>query len=436
VVERIKSVAQRAQDSLFFIPVIGILVFSGLAILVLYLDRRLTGGEGKNTLLLSATVAGGRSIATTVAGATITVAAIAFSITALSSQIAANQYSPRAVRGFFEDSFQQVVIAFIVGTFTYSLLILGGLSTTSAGASQPTPSIAVTTNVVLGVLSAIGIVAYIDHSLRRFQVDSVVRRISKATLTAVKKQNRIPRSPDHNAAPPEGESAAIEADRWGWIQGIEAVRIAEALPRNSSVQIKFRLGEHVIQGDELATVWPASAAPSVTEVLRKRIAIGKDRSLDDDPAFGIRQLVDIALKALSPGINDPTTARDVVHHLKLPVREILISEPPDRIFNGSDGQRVYLSEALSRSDFVHAAFAEIRINSATQPSVLSALLEAIEDLRGPLEHMDLDGRMGALNQEWDLTIDSVLSSGLPEADIKRVLGKREKTRPGEETMGP
>ncbi len=423
---RVRSLVQRIRDSLFFIPVLGIVTFSGLAILILYFDRKLSY-EDESPWLLAATVAGGRSIATTVAGATITVAAIVFSITALSSQIAATQYSPRAVRGFFEDRFQQIVIALIVGTFTYSLLILAGLSTASAGVSEPSPSIAVTINVILGVASAIGIVGYIDHSLKRFQVDSVIRRISNDTLRAVQKQKR-----DHGNATdeareqPEGISDSVKSRKLGWVQGINAAKIAKMIPDGATIRIEVRLGDPVSEGDHIASIWPDEAKDEAEDILEKSITVGQDRSLDNDPAFGVRQLVDIALKALSPGINDPTTALDVVHHLKVPIREVLLREAPVRVYTGPSGQRVYLPEAFSRSDFVHAAFAEIRLNGKGQPSVLAGLLDVLGDLRDELAGEDMAGRAAAIDEEWNLTIDVLHDSGLPEADVERVLGGRTK----------
>lgn len=423
---RLRSIVRRVRESLFLVPLLIMAACSGLAALTLYLDEFVSNQSLENVpILLSSTIAGGRSIATTVAGATITVAAIVFSITALSSQIAANQYSPRAVSGFFEDPFQQVVIGLIVGTFTYSLLILGGLSATLASNSEPTPSVSVTVAIFLGVSSAIGIVAYIDHSLRRFQVDSVVRRIAQATLAAIKKRNRQIHD-DHlagDASPPSGESFSVLANRTGWIQDLNPASLAKAAPPGTAVRVAVRLGEPVSKGDKIFTVW-SDEEESVEVVgarLRDRVRIGRDRSLDNDPAFGIRQLVDIALKALSPGINDPTTAVDVVHQLKVPIREILLSDTPSRVYNGPDGQRVYLPQTPTRSDFVHFAFAEIRLAAAGQTSVLSALLEVIGDLIEEMEGGDLTGRIGALTQERDLTIAATRESGLPEADIERVL---------------
>jgi uncharacterized membrane protein len=422
--KRIRGWVGALRDSLFLLPVLIIAAFGAAAVLALYLDTTWASDLGETPYLLAATVAGGRSIATTVAGATITVAAVVFSITALSSQIAANQYSPRAVRGFFEDRVQQVVIGIVVGTFTYCLLILGRLSTSVVGAALPTPSIAITLAVILGVVSAIGIVAYIDHSLRRFQVDSVVRRIADGTVRSINERHRAesPTTVHTDTPSPSGESGVVTSSRTGWVQGVQPGKLAKSMPATTTVRIAVALGESVSSGDVLATVWPSSAIDdAVTEVVRSAIVTDRDRSLDNDPSFGVRQLVDIALKALSPGINDPTTAVDVVHHLKVPIRAVLQSDPPERVFYGSEGQRVYLAEAPSRSDFVHQAFSEIRLAAPSQPSVLRALLDVLTSLREELTGAHLQGRVGALDEEIRLTIDATRNSALPLEDIARVL---------------
>lgn len=376
--------------------------------------------------VLATTVAGGRAIATTVAGATITVAAIVFSIAALSTQMAANQYSPRVVGGFFEDPLQQTLIGLVVGTFTYSLLILASLSNAIIDGGDPTPSLSVSLAIVLGVGSAIGIVAYINRSLRRMQIDSVVRRIASSAIRAI--ERRVEESDPGQAShgpPPEGESAAVTSESGGWVVDIDAALALESVPPGSTVRIDVRLGEAVSPYDRIATLWPTPEDDWDPTGLRRAVLTASERSLDLDPTFGIRQLVDIGLRALSPGVNDPTTAVDVVHHLKTPVRTVLLSAPPRRVFSGAGDRRLFLAETPSRSDYVHSAFAEIRLAAGGQPYVLRALIEVLEDLRSDLDRAGLEGRESAVEEELALTVEQAKKSGLPQPDLKRVLGSIE-----------
>lgn len=411
------------RDNLFAIPVLVIAVCGGLAFLALYLD--VTVGETLDDwpVIIGTTVSGARAIAASVAGATITVAAIVFSITALSTQMAASQYSPRALGEFFEDPFQQTIIGLVVGTFTYSLLVLASLGGGIVDGSAATPSASVTLSIVLGVASAVGIVAYINHSLRRMQVDSVVQRIAADSIKAINRHleghddDLIPAGP-----PPQGEARAIHSDTRGWVVQINAENALEALPPESTARVDVRVGQAVSVGDRLITLWPDPGREwGGAARIRRAVIAADERSVDLDPTFGIRQLVDIALRALSIGVNDPTTAVDVIHHLKTPVRTVLLSEPPRRVFAGPDNRKVFLARIPGRSDYVHAAFSEIRLAATAQPYVLRALIEVLGDLKIDLHDADLSDRAGPLVEELELTVATANSSGLPEADLRRVL---------------
>lgn len=409
---------------MFTIPIVILLLFVAIAALALWIDSTYSDALGTWRTVLGITIAGGRAIATTVAGATITVAAIVFSITALSTQMVASQYSPRAMAGFFEDPFQQTIIGLVIGTFTYSLLILGALSNAISDPVETSPSLSVTLTILFGVASAFGIVAYINHSLRRMEIDSVVRRIAQATIHAIDNNHDDEEEDLHlsDAPQPVGESAAITSEGDGWIVALEPRSALQSLPPGSTARIDVRAGEAVAKGDRIATIWPQPGDDwDGRERLRGSVVVRADRSLELDPSFGIRQLVDIALRALSPGINDPTTAVDVIHHLKSPIRRILMSPAPRRVFSDEEDRRVFLAMTPSRSDYVRSAFSEIRLAAKGQPYVISALIEVLEDLRSDLAAVDLSGREGAVDRELGLVIEMAKGSGLPESDLEKIL---------------
>lgn len=415
---------RRIRESLFAIPLLVIAVCAVLAFVALYLDDRFGEMLEDWPVILGTTVSGARAIAASVAAATITVAAIVLSITALSTQMAANQYSPRALGEFFEDPFQQAIIGLVVGTFTYSLLVLGSLGSGIVDGSAATPSASVTLSIVLGVASAVGIVAYINHSLRRMQIDSVVQRIAADSIRAIHRQLDNDEEDDEpgDGPSPRGDARAITSEVGGWVVSIDAEAALEALPPESTARIDVRVGEAVSIGDRIITVWPDPGEEWHEEShIRRTITTEQERSLELDPTFGIRQLVDIALRALSVGVNDPTTAVDVIHHLKTPVRTVLLSDAPRRVFAGPDDRKVFLSRSPGRSDYVHAAFTEIRLAAAGQPYVLRALLEVLGDLKSDLAYADMSERGGPVTEELELTLAMARSSQLPEADLRRVL---------------
>jgi uncharacterized membrane protein len=419
----------RLRESLFAIPAVIVALCVGLALLALYLEAALGESLEEWPLVLGTTVTGARTIANSVAGAMITIAAIVFSVTALSTQMAANQYSPRALGEFFEDPFQQSIIGLVVGTFTYSLVVLASLGNAIIDGSAATPSLSVTLAIVLAVLSVLGIVAYINHSLRRMQIDSVVRRISSSAIRAIERHLDGDTEATVIEGPPaHGVPGAIRSESGGWVVEIDATGALQSLEAGATVRVDVRLGEAVSTGDRIFTIWPdpGDAWENEAQLLRS-VVLSDERSLELDPTFGIRQLVDIALRALSPGVNDPTTAVDVIHHLKTPVRKVLLSAAPKRVFTDGEARRVFLANIPSRSDYVHFAFSEIRLAASRQPYVLAALLEVLGDLANDLEAADLDGRELAVNEEIELTLEVAESSGLPEPDLRRVL---ERSHPG------
>jgi uncharacterized membrane protein len=424
-VNQITRLIIRARDSLYAIPIVIVVACAGLALAAAYLDGNYGETLAEWPVILGTTVAGGRAIASAVAGATITVAAIVFSITALTTQMASNQYSPRALGEFFEDPFQQSIIGLVVGTFTYSLVLLASLGSALTDGADATPSLAATICIALGVASAIGIVAYINHSLRRMQIDSVVRRIAGASIEAIERHlDNRDNGRVVEGRPPESDSRRIKSDRGGWVVTIDEQALLEALPPGSAVRVDVRPGEAVAVDDRLMTLWPdpGDSWDGYTH-LRRAIVTAHERSIDLDPTFGIRQLVDIALRALSPGVNDPSTAVDVIHHLKTPVRTVLLSDAPQRVFAGRDERRVFLDGLPGRSDYVHVAFSEIRLAARRQPYVLAALIEVLGDLRTDLAEADFEGREGAVDEELRLTIEAARGDGLPEPDLRRILAR-------------
>jgi len=424
-VDLIRVLTRRMQESLFAIPATVIALCAILALVLVRLDD---GGAAivELPLVLATSVAGGRTIAASVAGGTITVAAVVFSITALMSQIATSQYSPRAVAGFLDDRFQQIVLGFVVGTFVFAIVVMAWLGSMTDGEQAARPSLSVTGTAVLGVASAVAIVAYIDHSLRRMRIDSVVRRIAETTVDAIRRQDRTHDSTaDLLGRPqPRGEPVRLRASGHGWVQSIDAPRLAEILPPASFAAVEVRIGEAVSAGDLLLTVWPADGTgdPQRPRTLERAIRTGRVRLVAGDPAYGIRQLVDIALRALSPGVNDPSTAVDVVHLLKLPIREILTLDPARRVYTGPSQQRVFLTERPSRSDHVHDAFGEIRLAASAQPAVLRALTEILADLIKELEHNERKDRATALREEARLVIEAATASNFADVDLERAIG--------------
>ncbi|MGA9594747.1 MAG: DUF2254 domain-containing protein [Acidimicrobiia bacterium] len=417
-----RTIVQRLRDNLYVVPLVIVAVSIAVARVTTILDH---GGDKpiSGDWLLSISVAGGRAITASVAGATITVAAFVFSITALSSQIAATQYSPRAVAGFVEDRFQKFVIGLIIGTFVFSLLVLADLSGVAYADDLPHPSLSVTIVLLLGIASAVAIVAYLDHSLKRMRIDAVVRRIAEWSAGAVRHQDRVKGADvDMEAlSQPDAQPIRVESTRSGWVLDIHSALLAQRLPADSLARIEVKLGEAVFAGDLLATVWLDGDSASVSRSVQRSVRLGRSRTSSRDPGYGIRQLVDIGLRALSPAVNDPTTAMDVIQHLKRPLREILTLDPPQRVYAGPRRQRVFLPETPSRSDRVRSAFAELRLAAANQPVVLAVLIDVLGGLVEELIADNHESRTVELRRQAELAVDLAKHAAFSASDLEPIL---------------
>ena len=173
------------------------------------------------------------------------------------------------------------------------------------------------------------------------------------------------------------------------------------------MRLETGVGRYAIAGAPLCTIWPAPAEAEIDDVerrARRAVHVGISRTLRQDVSYGIRQLVDVALKALSPGINDPTTAQDAIFHLGAVLRAML-DAPPPRGEIEAEGRRLLLEQADGHEERIGLAFDEIRLAGAAMPAVAIYLLEQIALLRRSLTERDDRDVDRALRQQADLVMD-------------------------------
>lgn len=405
----------RVKDSLFLIPT-GIILFLGvLSRIAVALDGFARDEDSIFPWLVPTTVDSARAILSTVATATVTVAAIVFSMTAVVVQLATSQFSPRVTQGFLRDRYQQVTIGLTIGTFVYALFVLvavrGGEETV-----RTTHDISVTIAVVLAVVSMVAIVSFIDRIMRSMRIDTIVRRLAEETQSSFESLPEREVVATDTDPSPDGDSVSrMAVTRSGWIRSIDIDALLASLPDGTTVRLDVRSGDYIAAGEVAATMWPA-VDDATESALGRAIDLGRTRTIASDPSYGIRQMVDIALRALSPSLNDATTGADVVHHLTGPMRTLLLRDLPGRVAGNDRGSRVFLPRALTHSDYVHGAFREIRLNAKDQPHVLRALLETLSSLIGLVAEADLESRTGALRQEAEATLAVLDRSSMPEQD--------------------
>lgn len=413
---RARAIADELRESLFFIPALYILASLGLAWGLIQLDRALHEGVVALPVpvLVAATVESARATLSMIAGATITVAGITFSVMIVSVQLASSQFSPRVLRGFLRDPFAQHVIGIVVATFTYCLLVLTTVRRTTPVAEEATATAAVTVGVALGVVAIIAIVAFIDRSARRMQVGQIIDRVADETLGLIagrlpprgetpgqRVERRDPAMVAEEASahrPPE----VIRSPASGWIQQLEPHPLLASLPPGAIVRLDVRVGHRIARGTRLARIWGGEAEdPDLRDVL----VIGPRRTMQQDIAFGLRQLIDIGLRALSPGINDPTTAYEVLAAVTEVLAELQTRALPQRVIVDDEDRRLYWPAELGWADYVALSFDQMRIAGAAQPAVMEAMLHRL----GQLTEMARGRELAQLNVPLHEQVEMILA---------------------------
>ncbi len=378
---------ENVRTSLFLVPMVGVVLAVATGLTTLAIDRRMRQGVSDLPLGLSSTVDSARAVLTTIAGATITVAGIAFSVSLLVIQLGSSQYSPRVVHTLFRDPFNKRVMGLVVGTFTYCLVVLRSVrSAIEEGGTPVIPNLSVSIAVLLGIAAVLAIVAFINHSAHTMDVSEILERASREAISQFHSEWPTERSETTNAPDePSEPSHDVRFDRTGWIQQLDTDALLHSVGEGATIYLDAQPGRYAIIGTRLCTVSPP---PQDAEAAERRIigaiGMGDTRTMQQDPAYGLRQLVDVALRALSPGINDPTTAQDAIFHATAVLGEALCRYPPPTVRSHS-GRRLVLLQHQSHEDLVRLTFDEIRRAATTQPTVCVYLLEALELLSSVLE---------------------------------------------------
>lgn len=427
-VNRLRALAETLRGNLFLIPAVLLLVAILLAALTTWIDAQVREAGVEPSSFLVTTVDGARAVLGTVASATIAFAGVSISISLLLIQLASSQFSPRVLYGFFRDPFTKWVTGIVIGTFAYCLLTLRVVRVAAGdGGVAVVPHISVLVATVLGIASIVAVVALINHSARSMQVGEIIRRI---TMEGHQQIERL--SVDPSSALTGSSTVALidrgsdpglvaEAGDDGWVQAIDPDAILTAIPAETVVTLNAFVGGFSARGTALGTVRPVPADPEpVLQAIRQAVLLGRSRTTQQDIGFAFRQLVDIALRALSPGINDPTTAREALVHIGSLLRGLLSCDLPPAVIEGSHGRRVERPQDPTHDDFVNVAFDQIRVAGARQPSVCIALLEVIGDLVAELERSDNRNGLAALRRQARLVIAGVGASDALTEDKERV----------------
>jgi uncharacterized membrane protein len=367
--------------SLWFVPTIIVMGAIILAIVLIQsdgvLDDELTNHYPR---VFGVGAEGARGMLSAIASSMITVAGVTFSITVVALTLASNQFSPRILRNFMSSRETQVVLGIFVGIYAYCLVVLR----TIRGGDEPfVPSIAVLFGVFLAIVGVYFLIFFIHHIAKSIQVSQIISDVAVETKDAI--EHLFPKpmgvgepfEPHEPGPPADATWHRVPSTCEGYIQTIDSDALLEfAASRDCVVKMERAIGEFVVLGTPLLSLFPKDGMSDKDEgAVNSLFVIGRTRTVRQDAIFGIQLIVDVALKALSPGINDTATALNCIDALSgiLAKAADRTEVPNERVY---EGKIRVIAKGPDFASLIEEAFAQIRRSS--NYATLIRMLGAIE----------------------------------------------------------
>ncbi|MFW0795739.1 DUF2254 domain-containing protein [Gordonia sp. CPCC 205515] len=376
----------RLRDAFWFVPLLlviaGIVLAEVLVAVDRHLNRHLSGGWGLLTFHVG--VSGGRDILGTIGGSMLAVAATSFSITISVLATASSTYGPRLVRNFMNDRGNQVVLGMFGATFVYSLMVLRSIRGGASVEADFVPDLAINVAVLLAVIDVLVLVYFINHIAASIQVSTLSARV-RSELDAVVTNLYPAEQPDNaQAAPTPAGGRAIIAKASGFVVGIDETRLLRTAGRCDAIlAVRVRPGDHVVSGDVIASVHPSDphtgnvdddTFESVETTTCRTIELGDTRTPHQDIQFAVQQLTEMAVRAVSPGTNDPYTAHNALNELAAGLVPLVRRPTPDLGRVDSDGTVRLIVTRLPATELIDDVFNAMRTYALDAPIAMTAAI--------------------------------------------------------------
>lgn len=319
----------------------------------------------------------------TVATASMTAFSLTFSLTIVALQLASQQFSPRLLRSFARDWIVQATMAVLVSAIVVSLTSL-----VAVRGPGPLPVLAPALALLLGLGSLAMLVAFVAHIVRRLRVDTMMIAVHQDTASTLQKVYAPYREdlacPTAGLPGPDG-GIPVPAWRSGFVRTLDAAALVDVACRHQVfLWLTVHPGDSVVIGSPVATAHAQGDAELSVEALshdlRRAVIVGAERTEEQDVAFGLRQLADIALKAVSPAINDPTTAAEALNYCADLLVQLQGRHLAPQVHRDRDGRPAAVTLHRDLRYCLDLACAQVRRSGRREPTVLTAILRLLRDL--------------------------------------------------------
>lgn len=414
------------RNSFWFLPSIMAIAAGALAFGAVTLDRSI-GGElpGGLSWIYTGGPEGASAVLGAIAGSMITIAGVVLSMTLVALSLASQQFGPRLLRNFMRDASNQFVIGTFIATFLYCLLVLRTIRYVDA--SSFVPQIAVTIGVGFALLSLAVLIYFIHHVAVSIQADAIIARVSEELDEGIERL-----FPEHLGVDSEGRglttdvpsdfdanSTPICAAHGGYLQFVDPEQLMTVAVRERLIVIiERRPGHFSVEGSVLARAHPAACVSEETRKhLQEAFVLGEQRTPAQDLEFSLGQLVEIAVRALSPGVNDPFTAITCVDHLGAALCKLARREMPTARRRDEDGTLRVIAPTTGFPALLAHALNQIRQASESSVAVSIRLLETLD---GIAEFVVRDADKDALVRQADIVLAMAQRQSFHATDLEDI----------------
>ena len=401
--DRLSNLLAMISGQLWLVPAIFFLGAGALAFLLLSFGGEVVSPDGEiGWWLYGGEADTARNLLSALLSGLMTMTSLVVSVTFVILTLSANQLGPRLIAIFMADKQIQAVLGLFVGTILYLILVLRSIGETLG--ADGVPHLAVTTGTLLTILCLMALLFYIHKIARSIIADNVVEVVASELQGTI---HRI-MPPGNDVEPPLTETAPAGSGwprslgRAGYLQVVDYDRLLHiACEQDAVIEVRVRAGHHLLgSGDHLVIHARQRPDEALLETMRGAFTIGRQRTAAQDPEHGIRQLVEIGTRALSPGTNDPFTAIAVIDRLGACFEIVLTRPQQRRIYRDQDGKPRVLADRAALSGMLEAAFDPIRQAGAGHPAILIRMVETLGELKavasGPGERSALSSQLGRI----------------------------------------
>jgi uncharacterized membrane protein len=378
------NILDRLGASFWFVPALMAMLAAALGLGLVEVDRGYGAVPAWGSWLYTGSAEGASTVLATIVGSMITIVGLVFSITIVALTLASTQFGPRLLRTFMRDRATHIVLGTFLGTFVYSLLVL--LAIHNVGGGEFVPHLAVTGAIALTLLSIAVLIYFIHHVSIAIQAPEVIAEVGQDLYEVIDRLFPHPldpsmedRSADLLPARFAAEAVTVRSAGTGYIQAIDEDGLIELAARyNLVIQLLYRPGHFLVQGYQLARVWPADrVSKDLAEEINDAFIRADQRTRTHDVEFLINQLTEVAMRALSPAINDPYTAMTCIDWLGATLSQLAGRQIPPA-GHMREGRLLLLARPITFVALVEAAFEQLRQIARGNIAVSIRLLEALE----------------------------------------------------------